>query len=123
MILNFKERFVDPIILDTKIHSIREDKHNRWKPGMQIHFATGERTKNYNCFDQGICVSIQKFELRIQKYPAAGPLIFIDDVRLHFFDYNRLAKNDGFEDKYDFFNFFKKGFIGKIIHWPNFKYK
>ena len=45
MILGFKEQFKNLIIGGVKKHSIREDRHNRWKPGMIIHFATGMRTE------------------------------------------------------------------------------
>lgn len=48
MILGFKPQFVQPIIDRTKIHTIREDKHNRWVPGKVIHMATGVRTKSYS---------------------------------------------------------------------------
>ncbi len=60
MILGFKNQF-EPLILDgTKIHTIREDKHNRWRRGRDIHFATGIRTKNYNQFFSGKCKSTQR---------------------------------------------------------------
>lgn len=29
-----------------KMHTIREDKNNRWKPGMLIHAVYNNRTKN-----------------------------------------------------------------------------
>lgn len=49
MILSFKEQFIPKILDGTKIHTIREDKKNRWEAGKKIHFATGVRTKNYKC--------------------------------------------------------------------------
>lgn len=56
MILSFKKQFLDPIITGSKIHTIRADKPNRWKPGNKIHFATGEKLWSENpeeCKAQG----------------------------------------------------------------------
>jgi hypothetical protein len=36
MILGFKPCFVAPILAGTKIHTIRDDPHNRWKAGREI---------------------------------------------------------------------------------------
>jgi len=58
MVLAFKKRFVEPIKKGVKIHTIREDKTNRWKSGMKVHAATGVRTKNYNCFFESVCIKI-----------------------------------------------------------------
>ena len=42
MLLTFsKSEFRDRIRKGVKIHSIREDKYNRWKAGMNIHFWLG----------------------------------------------------------------------------------
>ena len=63
MILGFKKQFPPMILVGTKIHTIREDKHDRWKAGNKIHFATGIRTKNYNQFYSGVCKSVQAITL------------------------------------------------------------
>ena len=63
MILSFKPQFNDKIIKGIKIHTIREDKHNRWKPGRTIQFANGIRTKNYKQFFEGECKSIQPIKI------------------------------------------------------------
>lgn len=36
MVIPFNPQFVLPILTRTKIHTIREDIHNRWKPGMKM---------------------------------------------------------------------------------------
>ncbi len=129
MILSFKAQFKEPILNGTKIHTIREDKPDRWKPGMKIHAATGVRTPNYDCFFESKCVSTQ--EIWICRYPSYKDIkidgrhvteIIFDDRST-----TQLAKNDGFEDINDLFEFFfpKDGygmFKGKIIHWTDFKY-
>ena len=59
MILSFNKKFKVPIETGTKIHTIRLDKPNRWRAGKTIHFATGVRTKNYDNFKVGRCLSFQ----------------------------------------------------------------
>ncbi len=116
MILSFKPQFVDFILQNTKIHSIREDKFDRWKPGMKIHFATGVRTTNYNQFKGGVCISVQDVEIDF-------PRIKVDGRDLMFSERLRLAHNDGFNGLYELFEWFNKSFKGKIIHWTDFKYE
>lgn len=61
MILGFKKQFVPKIKFGTKIHTIREDKHNRWKVGNKMHMAIGVRTKKYKQFCGTLtCIRTQK---------------------------------------------------------------
>lgn len=129
MILSFKEQFKDPILKGTKLHTIREDKTNRWKPGNKIEMATGVRTKNYNCFKKSVCVSTQTIEIkhgRIYDVNSGdfllGIRILIDGKELDSLKINGLAKNDGFVDIIHFANWFNTDFYGKIIHWTHLKY-
>lgn len=141
MILSFKKQFPwgkptdfeQKILSRTKIHTIREDPHGRWNAGRHIHFATGVRTKHYNCFMESECVSVQAIQIhhyRDENVKSAvdvivdGDLIYslygtavINDERME-----QLAKNDGFDSVADFFKFFNKDFQGRIIHWTDFKY-
>jgi len=64
MIIGFKKQFVAPILAGTKVHTIRENKTNRWRPGTTIQFATGVRTKQYSQFKLNKCVSIQSIQIR-----------------------------------------------------------
>jgi len=129
MILSFKKQFKQKILDETKIHTIREDAHGRWKAGRKIHMATGVRTKGYDCFnDKDECISTQTIKIIHPKRKTNGinlPLIYIDDSKLNFFRYEEFAKNDGFDGIdpiIDFFKWFNKDFEGKIIHWTNLKY-
>ena len=132
MILGFKKQFTLPILRGTKIHTIREDKHNRWKAGAKIHFATGVRTKNYAQFTFDTCVSVQKIEI---EHVTGLARVFIDkrlfgeiwhhgfdDIYEYTNDLLTLAMNDGFNDLTEFFEWFDKPFIGKIIHWTEKRY-
>lgn len=120
MILGFKQRFVPSIQSGVKIHTIRKDSKNRWKQGNKIHFATGIRTKHFNCFLTGECKSIQKVKIEYDLSHAAK--VYIDDRLLNHREIFELATNDGFEGAHDFFQWFNEDFEGKIIHWTTFKY-
>ena len=122
MVLGFKKRFVEPILNGTKIHTIREDKRNRWKVGNKIHFATGVRTKSYNQFAEGEVSEI--FHIRVYYYPE-GPAVDIYPwdcsslLCLTEDQVEELAKNDGFNSTEDFFDWFDKDFEGKLICWQS----
>ena len=130
MVLNFlktfvvdgkrkQTNFVDKILSGEKIHTIRWDINNRWKVGNKIHFSTGARTSNYNCFKEGKCIGIQEIEI------TKEGIIYIDDCSLnHQTEFDELWLNDGFDSGHDFWAWFNqyKPFKGKIIHWTNFLY-
>lgn len=151
MILNFSKKypwgentdFVNKIDDKVKIHSIREDKANRWKPETLIHLTTGARTKYYDCFNELECISTQTIEIEEMIMTDAGHMyiyteekregiqkVFIDRIFkvtidgrvLSSAEIDTLARNDGFNSTHDFFRWFNGNFIGKIIHWTDFKY-
>src|SRR5688500_11448971 len=43
-----------------KLHSMREDIHDRWYPNMMIHHVYGNRTKRRQCFLKNKCTSTQR---------------------------------------------------------------
>lgn len=129
MVLAFKEKFVEPILKGTKIHTIRADKGNRWKKGNLINMATGVRTPNYKEFKRCVCVSTQKIEIEWNSY-----IDRITNVEIKYFhlkvdgfllttkESNELIKNDDFNYFSDFCLFFPENFKGKLIHWTNKTY-
>lgn len=121
MILAFKPQFVNPIQYGIKIHTFREDPHNRWKAGNSIQAATGVRTKNYNCFYESVCTGVQLIEInpRGKTYP---PEIKIDGFTLWDSEVKKLIRNDGFMSITEFNEWFDKPWKGKIIHWTNHRY-
>jgi len=146
MILGFKKQFKPLVLNGMKIHTIREDKPNRWKAGNKIHFATGVRTKYYNQFEEGVCVSVQSILLvnhgnhvycRIQTGENEyihNDCVEYDHIKWYSGHLKRqvgggllgdLCKNDGLIWE-DFKGWFipKHGdkFEGKIIHWTDFTY-
>lgn len=128
MILSFKPQFKAPILAGTKIHTIREDKPGRWKPGIYIHFATGVRTKNYECFYKEQCKSTQHVEIYMVKNTVT---ISIDFRVLEFDEMIAFAKNDGFNDLPELCEWFKpiapmhggvSIYRGILIHWTGYRY-
>jgi hypothetical protein len=111
--------------LGDKLHTIREDKNDRWKPGTKIDFFINCRQKNMFRFAPVLpVVSIQEIEIVYDKVfgKILRPEILIDNVKLHPMRLEELALNDGFDNVQDFFAYFDKDFKGKIIHWTNLKY-
>ena len=145
MILNFSTkdkagkftRFIEKYFEGMKIHSIREDKHNRWKQGMMIHITTGSRTKNYECHAETWCDGVQPIQILFYHKGPPGIHIWIEDRKLTMEEMETLALNDGFNDLGEFFNWFcrasngslrikddviKLKWVGKIIHWTDLRY-
>lgn len=131
-----------------KIHTIREDKTNRWQVGKMIDFYINNRTKKAFCFAPRVPVTnIQTIKL---DYAPSFVYLYIDDECVEAariddggIEYlfrslstegdcpimHSLAINDGFESITEFLNYFypyeKDGttcFEGKIIHWTDLKY-
>lgn len=125
MNLGFKPKFVAPILAGQKIHTIRKQT-TRWKPGKKIHFAIGIRTKDYKCFKEGVCKSVQDIEIRYVNPDSDYPAVWIDGKEHRVFHRPcvllQLAMNDGFKNLEDFFTWFDADFSGILIHWTNRKY-
>ncbi len=113
-----------------KLHSIREDKKDRWKLGMKIHFVYGNRTKHRECWFLWHVFGIEY--ISIVHPPCCGMEIYVHDkpapgdsdeiTKLNSQDIERLALNDGFDSLEDFKEYFKDDFHGKLIHWTELKY-
>ena len=124
-----------------KIHTIREDKNDRWKAGTKIDFFINCRQPTMFRFAPVLpVVSTQKIEIVY----SGGSLNYADvyiDGELFLKNYNphqvikgvksddekeekiiKLAQNDGFDSADDFFSYFNKDFKGKIIHWTDLRY-
>jgi hypothetical protein len=101
-----------------KLHTIREDKYNRWKPGNDIHFVINDRTRNREQFLPLVkCISTQKI-----KIIAKTCEVFVDNYPLSINAIKLLAINDGFTSVAEFFAYFNTDFTGKLIHWTHLKY-
>lgn len=125
-----------------KLHTIREDKHDRWKAGNLIHPVINNRRPNRfqfaPCFP---CVSIQKIRITdiSHRSKIANVGIVIDyqvndvtfqlywsvevsGVELNEAQIKQLAVNDGFDSSKDFFQYFHKSGEYKLIHFTDLRY-
>lgn len=108
-----------------KIHSIREDKTDRWKAKRDIHFVINNRTKDRFQFAPVIkCKSVQTIQIlhRKNKNGDTETWLQVDGKLLMYHEIAQLAVNDGFDSILDFLDFFSEDFSGKIIHWTDLKY-
>lgn len=123
----------DAVEFIPKLHTIREDKNNRWKAGNKIDFFINCRQKDMFRFAPVLpVVSVQKIEIEItENCGLIKRQVFIDGCNQIYYEYDdrvidkgmlKLAQNDGFDTIDDFFAYFDKGFNGKIIHWTDLRY-
>lgn len=128
-----------------KLHTIREDKNDRWRVGTKINFYINARQKNMYRFAPVLpVVSTQKIEFIWKdntenltclgmSYDKTCTIIidnrFFGDVLLlkgtvvsGSDNLPRFAQNDGFDTLQDLLDYFNTDFTGKIIHWTNLKY-
>jgi hypothetical protein len=121
MILGFNKRFEMPILKGTKKHTIREDKHRRWRVGMAIQMACNVRTARYRCFKENVCRGLQQIFMSCE-----NGMIEVSIDGKYFYDLDTLAVNDGFNDVDEFIKWFfpagKGEYWGRIIHWTDLKY-
>lgn len=112
--------------ISPKLHTIREDRTNRWKAGTKIDFFINVRTKDMFRFAPVLpVVSVQDFEVvydRAKLFPFQKCVILVNGDVLSDVETIHLALNDGFDTVEDFFAYFNEDFKGKLIHWTEKKY-
>ena len=113
-----------------KLHTIREDKTDRWKVGMKIDFFINVRKKDMFRFAPVLTVvSVQEVYMSYR----SNDLIQISVNERELFGFNErleFAQNDGFDTWEDFFNYFypqikatPNNFLKmKLIHWTDKQY-
>lgn len=127
------DQSLPPVNYNSKLHTIREDKNNRWKSGVMIDFFINVRTKKMFRFAPKLrVVSTQKIEIKYipMTIPKGElrPWVKVDGKTVFFIDkiendkMLQIAQNDGFDTTEDFFSYFNEDFNGKIIHWTDLKY-
>jgi hypothetical protein len=129
MVIGFKKQFVEHILTGRKVHTVRDDKGNRWKAGMLMHMYTGGRfSKEYHQFAKKECKGIQDI---FTTYFNGRLQITVDDTYLFgHLERTNFAISDGFNDWDDFVKYWlpvidtmpEKTFKGKVIHWTYFRY-
>jgi len=127
MIISFKQQFVPKILAGTKIHTLREDKTNRWQAGRKMHMYTGRYTATDRQFvKKAECVSVQYISLYAGvELICTSNLIdgeFILDRTLSDTEALEFARNDGFDTLEDFWQWFTTTQTLKLIHWTDKRY-
>ena len=134
MVLSFNQNFPEKILNGTKIHTLREDQHNRWKAGRSIQMSILVRTSKQRKFADKECTGVQT--INILYVNNRGEVHFIIDGNKLLGIWHRfipeksvnpeaievLARNDGFESVEGFLKWFVRDFEGKIVHWTEFRY-
>ena len=123
-------RLIEIQSLAPKIHTMREDAHNRGKAGRKIEMVyRGAGYKIIDHFNKGIpelekCVSVQKVDIKYGSnfFGFQAVIIAVDGRVLDEYERITLAKNDGFDSIEDFFCWFGKNWSGYILHWTDFRY-
>ncbi|MGV9003976.1 hypothetical protein [Flavobacterium sp.] len=105
-----------------KLHTIREDKKDRWKVGTKIDFFINCRQKNMFRFAPVLpVVSVQDISIEHDLFfgKHLGPQVVVNYKKLSPEQLKELAQNDGFDTVEAFFEYFNKDYKGKIIHWTD----
>lgn len=108
-----------------KLHSLREDIHDRWQIGAKIHFYIWARNKRAICFGIGEVKAIQYavINAKLQRVYILDQKDGMGHAReLLGVDLATFVLNDGFDSLEQFWNYFTENKTLKIIHWTNFKY-
>ena len=137
------KKFIEHHNLKPKLHTLREDKFDRWKAGRTIQMVyRGAFYKIKDHFNDGIpqlgvCRSTQKIEIKwvifhmkplesmgIKGGTSRVPTVIVDGRAFEgaCTQIIQLAQNDGFDSLESFYNYFNKNFTGKIIHWTDLRY-
>ncbi|WP_293871662.1 hypothetical protein [Flavobacterium sp.] len=123
-----------------KIHTIREDKNNRWTVGCKIDFFINVRQPKMFRFAPVLPVlHIQKVNI-VRVFFLQTSTLFIDNIKVATVNYGHdnikivsvksepnfnlmeFIQNDGFDTVKEFFAYFNKNFTGKLIHWTDKQY-
>lgn len=105
------------VLNGTKITSIRDDNHERWKCGRTIQHSVGVRTKKYRKFMENVCTAVQTIVIDYETKKITIDNMEVDEVFLK----EQIARCDGFDSLADFWEFFKgkSGKQLKLIHWTD----
>jgi len=115
---NDKSQYKNYINYPAKLHTIRTD--NRWKSNNKIHCVYHNRSKKQFQFCPTFyCTSVQSIEINVV---MGVYIVTIDGVVANNKTIDLLAINDGFDSCLDFFEYFNSDFVGKIIHFTDFRY-
>lgn len=115
--LNFKKEFTDKILSGQKrqtVRAMRKDGRNP-KPGQTLYLYTGMRTKGCRKLREVLCKNATALHIG-EHHTVVKGVYALEPSQIEAF-----AKDDGFMNMNDFFDFFKKThglpFYGLLIEW------
>ena len=116
--INFIKAFVPKVISGKKPHTIRAMRKRRFRVGDRLYFYTGQRTQYCRKIGEYDCLRVD--HIRIW---ADYQEVIINGQKINMHEIEELAKRDGFQNRLDFFKFFKEkhgdDFEGQLIWWKN----
>lgn len=109
---NFTPRFVEPILQGTKLHTIRAPRKYPSRSGDSLFLYVGLRQPGARLLLTVRCTKVEKIRITTNG-------VWIEGVRLGWWEMEKLASADGFSSYEEMFGFFKERlpFCGNIIHW------
>lgn len=100
--ISFQHQFA-AMIPKRKWHTVRVKRKNPIKAGDMLSLYTGMRTKQCELIVKLPCVDVKPIEI----YPDEMRIV-LNGVVLTVDGVNSFANRDGFDDVYDFFDFFRR---------------
>ncbi|HFG0576724.1 hypothetical protein [Flavobacterium psychrophilum] len=122
--------FPHTILVNPKLHTLRDDLKDRWHESIMIDYFINVRTKNMFRFAPRVPV-VSTQEVFMTHYHSDIIQITIDDKELvSYAERLKFAINDGFDNWEDFFKFFypkiksapEELYKPKLIHWTDLRY-
>lgn len=114
--LNFQKQFADKVESGEKRQTIRAMRKRPFKTGDKLYLYYGMRTKSCRKLGEAVCNSVEDVKI------CKNGVIYINGVGKWFSaSYDKIAREDGFKDWNEMFNWFKKThglpFHGQLIKW------
>ncbi len=136
MLLGYYKRFAEPILLGTKVHTLRKPRKKPAKIGEQLHMYTGLRTSKCEVITKKEkLISIQRAWIRIDYYSPIKQfrlVICVDGRKLNDDEIEKFVRYDGFIDTKDFVAFWVRnnrhfGYVKLVSslvlhHWTDLRY-
>jgi hypothetical protein len=139
MLLGFKEQFVEPIQIGTKVFTLRKRRKNKPKIGETLHMYTGPYNSNRRLIsNKEKLVSMQNVRIivyAINRGQEAERLycdVYIDRRKLQPEELQMFCRYDGFASVNAFCNYWltdekgkkkkRTGALMQLLHWTDLKY-
>ena len=104
---NFQDRFIPKILSGTKSHTIRKRRKYPTKVGDILWLYTGMRTKGCRLIAGALCVRVEPIVIWPFEHRVAANIEF---------SINQLAYGDGFDNRAEFFEFFKRTYHEDVLN-------